>query len=88
MPGSDIMDQKTLEQKIIDVESVLADETLADGLSILSATLASIIVGAIQDGQFDKHKLGEYFGELESKIMNTLGSPVGRGISRSKGIKR
>ena len=45
---------------------MLADETLADGLSILSATLASIIVGAIQDGQFDRYKLGEYFSELEA----------------------
>jgi hypothetical protein len=82
------MDQKTLEQKIIDVESVLADETLADGLSILSATLASIIVGAIQDGQFDRYKLGEYFSELENRILKTFDSNAGRGISRSKGIKR
>ena len=80
------MDQKTLEQKIISVESVLADETLADGLSILSATLASIIVGAIQDGQFDPYRLGEYFDDLENRIMKTLGTPTGRGISR--GIKR
>lgn len=82
------MDQKTLEQKIIDVESVLADETLADGLSILSATLASIIVGAIQDRQFDRYKLGEYFSELENRILKTFDSNAGRGISRSKGIKR
>ncbi len=82
------MDQKTLEQKIIDVESVLADETLADGLSILSATLASIIVGAIQDRQFDRYKLVEYFSELENRILKTFDSNAGRGISRSKGIKR
>lgn len=79
------MDEQILNQKIMAVESTMKDDTLEDGITILAATLSAVIVGAVQDNQFDRNKIHDFFREMESRISKALNLPV---RNKKMGIRR
>ncbi len=73
------MDQKKLNDMIKQIEAPLKNETLADGLTELSAALAHIVVLSINQGVFDRSKVHKFFEEIEEGVMVE---------TKPKGIKR
>lgn len=65
------MEEAKLNKMVIKIEGVVANEELADGLTILSASLGHAIILSIQNGKFDRSKLHDFFEELESRIMSS-----------------
>ncbi len=73
------MDQNKLNEMIVRMETPLKDETLADSITAISATLAHVLILSIQQNAFEKRKLHEFFDELETRIVIE---------TKPKGIKR
>lgn len=62
------MDRKKLIEKISAIEKTVEDESLGDGLTIMSAALSHAIALSIESGNFDETKLHDFMLEMERKI--------------------
>ncbi len=79
---------KSIENKIIEIEKSIGDDSLADGITAVSGALAHILTMAIKQDAFDRTKLNAFFEELEAKIMiNTKEASTGVSRPRPSGNK-
>jgi xylose isomerase len=78
------MQAEKLSRKIAEIEKLVEDESLGDGLTILSATLSHAIALSIESGNFDAAKLHHFLEEMEKRILSSVGhQPKISGIKRA-----
>ena len=79
-----------IEKKIIEIENILAENSLNEGITAVSGTLAHILTMAINQNAFDRNRLNAFFEEIEARIMantKSLNPVISRDNSKI-GIKR
>ena len=75
-----------IEKKIIELEKIISESTLDEGITVVSGALAHILSMAINQNAFDRNRLHDYFEELEARIMRITKDTAAQ--SKIKGIRR
>ena len=66
------MNTEDLKRRVSSILRNIEDESIPDGMDILSAAISSVLISAMASGMLKPADVHDYFSELERRISKTF----------------